>query len=285
MVSQPGESRFFRSGDLKLHYLSWGDENVETVVLLHGIRGYAKTWVQAASTLSDRFRVIALDQRGRGASDWSPTAEYYTDAYVADLEALSEHLDVDQVDVLGHSLGGANALVFAHRHPEKVRRLIVEDIGPGSSNSGKGASRVVNEFKTTPASFANWQDARKYWRAARPQVSDAAVDSRVSETLMNGEDGRVIWRFDFEGIKAARLDLAMNPSRLPDLWPCVDSLNCPTLLLRGAQSDFLPRAVALEMAVRNSRVELLEIANATHYVHDDNFVAFSEALNSFLRRD
>jgi pimeloyl-ACP methyl ester carboxylesterase len=65
----------------------------------------------------------------------------------------------------------------------------------------------------------------------------------------------------------------------------VDSLNCPTLLLRGAQSDFLPRAVALEMAVRNSRVELLEIANATHYVHDDNFVAFSEALNSFLRRD
>jgi pimeloyl-ACP methyl ester carboxylesterase len=182
-------------------------------------------------------------------------------------------------------LGGANALVFAHRHPEKVRRLIVEDIGPGSSNSGKGASRVVNEFKTTPASFANWQDARKYWRAARPQVSDAAVDLRVSETLMNGEDGRVIWRFDFEGIKAARLDLAMNPSRLPDLWPCVDSLNCPTLLLRGAQSDFLPRAVALEMAVRNSRVELLEIANATHYVHDDNFVAFSEALNSFLRRD
>lgn len=285
MASHAGDSHFFRSGRLTLHYLSWGAPDRDTLILLHGIRGYARTWEKTANSLMDRYQVVALDQRGRGSSDWSPSANYYTDAYVADLEALAEHLNVGRMSILGHSLGGSNALEFAHRHPENVRRLIIEDIGPGSSNSGQGASRVVREFETTPASFSTWQDAWAFWRAARPQISATAVDSRVKETLKEGDDGRVIWRFDFEGIKKARLDAAMKPSKLPDLWPCVDNLECPTLVVRGEKSDFLPRETALEMARRNSRIQLAEIADATHYVHDDNFDDFIAVIHSFLARN
>lgn len=282
MATDPGRSHYFDADGLRLHYLSWGQPGDPSLVLLHGIRGYARTWEKTANLLKARYHVVALDQRGRGSSDWSPTADYYVDDYVADLEALFAHLDVAAATLLGHSLGGSNALAFTDRHPEKVHRLVIEDIGPGSSDAGAGASRIVREFQTTPSSFASWEEAWQFWRAARPNMTAESIDSRVQETLVEAEGGAVVWRFDFAGIRKARLDAAADPSKLPDLWPCVEHLTCPTLLIRGAESDFLSRATAEEMVRRNGLVRLVDIPGATHYVHDDNFQAFFAALDAFL---
>jgi len=251
-------------------------------VLLHGLRGYSGTWRALAAALSSKYQLIAPDQRGRGHSDWDPDCNYYTDAYLADLEALVEHFGLERFALLGHSMGGTTSYVYADRHPEKLTALLIEDIAPGSSSVGAGAKRIVAEMSAMPSEFASWNAAREYWRASRPSVSTEALEQRVAESLHLSPDGRITWRYDSEGIARTRLN--PDPARIVDLWPIVERLRVPTLILRGAQSDFCPADTVAEMRRRNSRLESVEIPQAGHYIHDDNFTAFTASVTDFLAR-
>ena len=284
MTDGPPRKGEFRSGALTLRFVEWGRADAPPIILLHGLRSYAMTWELAARRLSAHFRMIALDQRGRGDSDWEPERNYYTHAYVEDLEALVAHLGIDSFVLIGHSLGGANALVYAARHPERVRALVIEDIGPGSSSSTEGAKRIVHEIESTPSRFDNWEAARRFWRSKRPDISEAALDSRVEYTLKQDANGAVVWKYDAEGIGFARLELARRPELSVDLWPAVDSIRCPTLVIRGDRSDFLPRSTVQAMCRRNPNMTSSEIRDAGHYVHDDNGDAFVVVLGDFLAK-
>jgi pimeloyl-ACP methyl ester carboxylesterase len=254
------------------------------MILLHGLRSYAMTWEPTARFFSKAWRLIALDQRGRGDSDWDPACNYYTEAYVDDLAAMVAHLGIDTFVLVGHSLGGANALAYAARHPEKISALVIEDIGPGSSSTTEGAKRIVHEIESTPSRFDDWNAARQFWRGKRPTISEQALSSRIEHTLKQSDDGGVVWKYDAEGIGRARIELARRPELGIDLWPIVDGLACPTLVVRGEHSDFLSRATAEEMCRRNAHIAWCEVANAGHYVHDDNAVGFLLALDDFLGR-
>jgi pimeloyl-ACP methyl ester carboxylesterase len=94
------------------------------------------------------------------------------------------------------------------------------------------------------------------------------------------EGGQVVWRHDAQGIAHARLNA--TPEQLVELWPHVEAVAVPTLLLRGAQSDFLSAPTAQEMQRRNRRIQYVEVPSATHYVHDDNLGGFETALHAFL---
>ena len=264
---------------LQAHYVEWGDRQAPAIVLLHGLRSYARTWEPIAAALLERYRLIALDHRGRGDSDWDPSGEYFTDSYVSDLEQFADNLGLARFALIGHSMGGTNAIVYAARHPERVRLAVIEDIGPGSATAG-GAERVKRELADTPREFETLADARSYWRSVRAGISEQALQSRVDHTLRQGPTGNWAWKFDLEGIARARLD--PDPARQLDLWPSVVALCCPTLVLRGAQSDFLPASTCEEMAARQRLLSWTEIPDAGHYVHDDNLAGFLAALRSFL---
>lgn len=135
---------------MRLHYVSWGRDDAPAVVMLHGLRSYAQTWADAAHALTDRYRVVALDQRGRGASDWDPRREYYAAAYVRDLDALVRALGLRRFVLVGHSMGGANAFVYAGRDPERLAGLVIEDMGPGASIGSQGSARIKRELLETP---------------------------------------------------------------------------------------------------------------------------------------
>jgi pimeloyl-ACP methyl ester carboxylesterase len=157
---------------------------------------------------------------------------------------------------------------------------VIEDMGPGASAGGAGAERIRRELLATPTRFADWDAAAAFWRGQRPNVPDVAIAARVQHSMKHAEDGSVVWRHDAEGIAAARL--AATPRQLVDLWPLVDSLRIPTLLLRGARSDFLTAETAAEMVKRNPAIRLVEVPDATHYVHDDNLAGFEKALHAYL---
>ncbi|HEX7908032.1 MAG TPA: alpha/beta hydrolase [Paraburkholderia sp.] len=280
---QPGRGEF-RSGELTLRYVEWGPKDALPVILLHGLRSYAMTWEPTARFFSTDLRLIALDQRGRGDSDWDPACNYYTPAYVADLEAMVAHLDLETFVLVGHSLGGTNALVYTARHPEKVKALVVEDIGPGSSSSTEGAKRIVRELESTPSRFVDWEAARQFWRSKRPHISEEALNSRLEHTLKPDEDGGLMWKYDANGIGRARIELARRPELGVDLWPVVDGLRCPTLVIRGEHSDFLSSSTAQEMSRRNPHIAWCEVSNAGHYVHDDNATGFLLALEDFFEK-
>ncbi|GAQ59789.1 alpha/beta fold hydrolase [Streptomyces scabiei] len=275
-----GRDRFVTLDGLRAHYVEWGEADRPPVVMLHGLRSYARTFEPLAGRLADRYRVLAPDARGRGESDWDPRGAYHTESYVGDLEEFADRLGLERFVLLGHSMGGTTACVYAARHPERVGAAVVEDIGPGSSLSGAGAERIRREVADTPRDFPSRELARAYWRGIRPNISEDALDSRLRHTLAPDEEGRWRWKFDLAGIAAARLDA--DPARQVDLWPYVEALRCPTLVVRGGESDFLPAATAAEMARRNPRIRTVEVPGAGHYVHDDAPDLFHDHLAGFL---
>lgn len=273
-------SHYFSSRDgLKLHYLTWGEKKSPAILLLHGLRSYALTWENLAKILSEKYYVIALDQRGRGLSDWATNYEtYQTKVYVQDMEDLIQFENLGQFIMIGHSLGGTNALEYNRLHPEKVKALIIEDIGPGSSIQGDGAERIRREMLNTPLSFDDWQDAAIFWKKLRPLINEDGIQSRLKNTLIEKE-GRIVWKHDQDGIAKARLSIAST-----DLWPAVEQIQCPTLFIKGGLSDFLPLNTVEAIKAKKPAVEFIEIPDASHYVHDDQTELYNQAVCKFLNK-
>jgi len=273
------EYRIQASG-LSLRVKEWGATSALPILMLHGIRGYAETFAALAQTLQPDFRVIAFDQRGRGESDWDPGHNYYTDAYVDDVASVVVHLQLDRFDLLGHSMGGINAMAYAARHPTQVRRLLIEDAGPGAFESSAGATRIRKEFATTPAEFVSWDAASAFLRVLRPTVPESARQQRLQHMLKPMPGGGFTWRYDHAGIAGTRLN--PDPLRVVDLGPVVQRISCPTLVIRGGNSDYLQPAMVEAMQALNPLIQAAEIADAGHYIHDDQPAAFAAVVARFL---
>jgi pimeloyl-ACP methyl ester carboxylesterase len=266
--------------DLTHRYLQWGHDDSPVILMLHGLRSYARTWAPVADALTGPCRIIAPDFVGRGESSWDPERDYFTNRYVADVEYLAGLLGLTRFDIVGHSMGGTVGYTYAARHPDQVRSLIVEDIGPDSSTRTAGAQRILREMADTPRDFASIDAVRAYWRGIRPDITDDALASRIEQTVREAPGGRWTWKLDMAGIAAARL--SGDPAGPVDLWACVESLQCPTLVIRGARSDFLPVETCVEMAKRQPLLRWAEVADAGHYAHDDNPRAFIQLVREFL---
>lgn len=265
---------------LQLYVTEWGDPQAWPVVMLHGIRGYAETFAGIAAALQPGCRVIAYDQRGRGRSDWDPCSNYYNDAYQADLEEVVRQLGLDCFDLLGHSMGGIVAITYAAMHPQRLRRLVIEDAGPGAFESSPGARRIRRELIETPPRFAHWQDATDYMRSLRPSVTEEARQQRLHSMLKPDGQGGLTWRHDHVGIATTRLD--PDPGRVVDLRPAVARIACPTLVVRGGRSDYLSADIVQSMVDANPLVIGTEVVDAGHYVHDDQPAAFETVVRPFL---
>ena len=133
----------FRHDGLRLSYLD-GGRGDRVLIALHAHIMEAATFVPLAAVLAPEWRVLALDQRGHGYSDHAPT--YTRDDYIGDLEAFIDHLGVSDSVLLGNSLGGVNAYQFAARHPERVRGLVIEDLGARQFLEGPWGCRDHHQF-------------------------------------------------------------------------------------------------------------------------------------------
>jgi len=279
----PGEREgYLTANGLRLRVREWGQPDAVPIVLLHGLRGYSGTWRRLASALPSDFRLIAYDQRGRGDSAWDPGCNYYTDAYLADLEAVVDSLALPRFVLVGHSMGGTTSYVYAAKHPKRLLGLIIEDIAPGSSAAGAGASRILREMANLPLSFKSWDEARAYWRQTRPSVGEEALEERLAESLREDTHGTIQWRYDAAGISRTRM--TPDPTRVVDLWPVVESLSVPTLVIRGERTDFCAADTVARMVSGNPHIDAVTVAGATHYVHDDAPEVFAKHVSQFLAR-
>lgn len=275
-MTMSSSSHFFTSDELNLHYLKWGNGKVP-VVMLHGLRGFAQTWQDLVDALGNEFTFYALDQRGRGDSDWGPTEDYNADSYVKDLTRFVDHLALDRFVLIGHSLGGQNAVEFMRQYPQRVIAMVIEDIGPGSSKQGEGAERIRREMRNTPLSFDSWQAAKAFWTSSRPNLTEQALQARLTYSFRE-VDGKVTWKHDQQGIGEARLTI--EPI---DLWPAFHAIRCPTLLVKGGNSDFLSSQTVNDIMASSDVVQAVQIEGASHYVHDDQPEKFNEAVVHFMK--
>ncbi len=267
----PTTSGFVHNGDLRLRYVAWAPDGeaagrVPTVVLLHGLRAYAHWFDELTGAARDDFRLIALDQRGRGGSAWSPDGAYTTDAYVADLEHLVDQLGLDRFGLVGHSMGGTNAVNYAARHPDRVKALVIVDSAPELDM--RGISRIREEMARTPADFAAREDAWAFLRGLHVRASETSLTTRLEWMLKPEPDGRLSWRID------PAIFTRMTPDPPQRTWTALAHIPCPTLVVRAGESDLVTPEVVSRMLAALPRGSAVEIAAAGHMVLEDNPAGF-----------
>lgn len=261
----------------RFHYTDWGSPAAPPVVLLHGITGHARTWDEEAALLAERFHVLALDQRGHGDSDPAPDGDYGDAALLGDLVAFVESLGRPQLSIVALSLGGRVAINYAGRHPRRVERLVIVDIGPEIAPAGR--ARVGSIMATAPERFASLDDVVTHMRAGAPLYSDALLRHRARHAVRPLPDGGFAWKYD----RALRDAIRQGRLRMPaDLWPQWRAIDCPTLLVRGAASDVLAEETATRMADELPHARLVVVPGAGHTVPGDQPAAFQALLREFL---
>ncbi|MNB71183.1 Haloacetate dehalogenase H-1 [compost metagenome] len=248
--------KYLKRPDTVLSYLDFGGSG-EPLIALHGHMNEGLFARGLASSLAGEYRIIALDQRGHGESE--QPAGYENDRYVDDLLALLKHLGLDQVILLGHSLGGVVAYRMAARRPELVTALIIEDIGAAVNDD---LSFVLNWPQRMPTKEALVE--------AMGRLGPAFAYS-----MREYEDG---WGLPFVPEDMVTSQKLLNGDHWKD-WLATD---CPALLLHGTSSSCLSFEMAEDMAARRPNTKLVHI-EAGHAIHFDNPVRYLEEVTRFLQ--
>lgn len=254
---------------VRLHAIHRGDDDAPLLVLLHGAGANAHWWDHLAPTLAQRFHVVALDFRGHGDSDHPE--EYLPGAFSDDLEALLEHLDAPNAVLMGHSMGAHVALWHAAQ-PRRTPALVLIELARGASASRKRATRLALMLRRA---YSSREQAIEKFRFL-PGAAHAAPELRraiAGHSVGIDPDGRFGFKFDPHWFAV--------PGRKP---PELSAVTCPTLLLRGADSNLLTSEGAAEICAAIPDCKLIEIAEAGHHVHIDQPAAALEATMRFLEQ-
>ncbi len=249
---------------VRLGCLDWGRSG-SSVVLLHGIAGYAAEWAETASWLSQTFRVVAIEQRGHGRSEREPD-DVSPSAFVADAEMWVEQLELAPAVVVGQSFGGLVAFLLASRRPEVVRALVIVEATPAQDVESPAVVR--RWLESWPVPFASREAALAYFGAGTAW-SRAWVGG-----LEERPDG--LWpSFAPEVIVAALAEASRR-----DWWDDWARIRCPVLVVRGA--DGTAGGAAQRMVEALSTAQAVEVEEAGHDLHLEQPRRWRQVLEEFL---
>jgi len=258
--TQP-KSEFLSARGLRLHYLDWGNHGAPPLVCVHGYTSSAQAFNAPARHLRERFHVIVPDVRGHGESAWSPDGAYQYRDQAADLAAIAEQLGLARFSLIGTSMGGIIAMTYAGEHSERLARLIINDIGPDAET---GSQRITQMVGSRPDEFATLEDAMAYRRQMSPIVAGRSLEDQEElalGVLRRRADGRWVWKMDPRYVQQR---VAQGPPARPPLWPVLQRLSCPTLVVWGEDSDVLSEPQARRMAETLPKGQLVSVPGVGH---------------------
>ena len=267
----------------RMAYWEWGDAaNPRVLVCVHGLSRQGRDFDTFAQAMSGEYRVVCPDVVGRGQSDWLKNpASYAIPVYVADMVTLLARLDATEVHWVGTSMGGLIGLGLAAFAESPIRKLVLNDVGPAIEYA---ALARIGTYLGLPS----------HWNSV-----DEAADALLAISRSFGPHSRDEWlaltrpqlKADGDGFKPHYDPAIAVPFRAvtPELaaagegmlWQAWDALKCPTLVLRGAESDLLSRATADAMAQRGPRARVHEIDGVGHaptLVHADQIAVVRDFL-------
>ncbi len=236
-----------------------------TILCMHGLTRNSADFAAIADHLAKDFRLVVVEQRGRGNSQWDSNHEHYQPAiYVQDMFTLLDLLELDRVVLLGTSLGGLMSMIMTAMQPERMQAVIMNDIGPVVNPAG--LERIKGYVgKSQPVS--NWEDAVAEQQAINgkefPDFSDAQWLSFCHALYRENEQGVPVLAYDPAISKPMTED--QDAAVPPDMWPAFDALKpVPTLVIRGVLSDILAEDCVAEMQTRKPDLSVAQIPNRGH---------------------
>ncbi len=251
------------SGLHRMAYTEWGSrDNPRVLICVHGLTRNGRDFDMLAQALAADYRVVCPDVVGRGRSGRlrDPSA-YGIPQYVADMVTLIARLDVDSVHWVGTSMGGMIGMALAAQESTPVLRLVLNDVGP--LVTVEALERIATYVGTDPT-WASLDEAMAYIRvisAPFGQLDEVQWRHLSEYSVGRRPDGR--WGFVYDPLIAAPFKAAYNGQPI-DLWPLYEGVRCPTLVIRGAESDLLTRDTWRQMGERGPRAKLAEIPGVGH---------------------
>lgn len=241
------------------------------LIVLHGLFGMLDNWHHMAGKLSQHLQVFTVDQRNHGHSPHVDEMSYSSMA--EDLDQLMDHLSIDKAVILGHSMGGKTAMVFADLYPHRVERLIVVDIAPRAYSGGH--ERYFEAF--TSLDLSAYQRRNEVDEAFAVLEPDPSIRQFLLKNLVRAQEG---FRFKF--------NLPPIQAFYPDMIAALEFhwlIPMPSLFLYGQRSGYLKEEDKDEIAKTFTDVEFVGIPDAGHWVHAEQPDAFYRALCTFLSLD
>ena len=254
------------SGLRRMGYWEWGDaRNPRVLVCVHGVSRQARDFDTLARTMCAEYRVVCVDVVGRGRSDWLADASgYQIPASVADMVTLLARLDALTVHWVGTSMGGLIGLGLASLPQSPIGRLVLNDVGPAIRFE---ALVRIGKYLGQPLRWNTLDQAADYLQ----EISAGFGPHTRGEWLALS---RPMLEVDGDGFKLHYDPAIALPFKAitPEIaaageamtWAAYDAIRCPTLLLRGAESDLLTHETAQAMTARGPRARLVEFAGVGH---------------------
>jgi pimeloyl-ACP methyl ester carboxylesterase len=249
------------NGTIWLGFVDWGSRRRGRVVICaHGVTRQGRDFDALARSMAGDFQVIEIDVAGRGRSGWLADKTAYTfETYLRHARALMDYRGIATLDWVGTSMGGIMGMLMAAEEESPIRRLVINDTGlfiPGAALDQIGTYIGANP------KFPNPQAACDYLRevhAGFGELTDADWSDMTIQSFTREVDGSYALHYD-----PAIGDAFQEPLDDVDLWAIYDRIQCPVLVLRGAESELLTAETAREMTRRGPRAELVEFEGCGH---------------------
>ena len=264
-------------GELRLHYVDWGTQGCRPMLLLHGGALTARTWDVVCLALRAQYHCLALDQRGHGDSDWSPTRDYDPPAHLRDLEALTDRLGLEQFVLVGQSMGALNAFTYAAAHSRRLAALVIIDAGPELRLEG---AQRIGDFVQATAELDSLDDFVARARAFNPLRDERLLRRSLLHNLRRLPNGK--WARKNDTRQWGEVDIGEVAARLREHWRAVERVTCPTLVVRGALSDVMSDDAAARFAAALPRGRWASVPDAGHTVQGDNPAGLIAVMRDFL---
>ena len=247
-------------------YVEWGDPtNPKVLLCAHGLTRCGRDFDDLARAMCDMYRVVCPDVVGRGRSDRLKNPHLYgIPQYGADMVTLLAALKAETLHWVGTSMGGLIGMALAAQENTPISRLVLNDVGPVITAASIAR---IGEFLGKAPRFDSYVKAEAFVRfvsAPFGPLTDAQWRQLTVHTTRQAADGQFEFIYDPAIAIPFQDAVAATGGKDMELWPVYDAIRCPTLLLRGAQSDLLTQETAQLMSQRGPGAQLIEFAGIGH---------------------
>lgn len=262
------EDIYYTAGDgLKLYARSYGPDDAPlTVLCMHGLTRNHKDFEPMIAHFGERYRFIAVDVRGRGMSDRDPNPEHYTPLhYAQDMTCLIKHLQLDQVVLIGTSMGALMSMLMVQLAPEHIRAVVMNDVGPIPGFDGvKRIASYVGKGEPEPTWGSAAQSVAASQGLAFPDYDEQDWLAFARRTYRETEDGKIVLDYDPAISQMFSLKKPGFGLRFA-MWRLFSKMKpFPLLVIRGELSDILPEKTARKMLKRHGGATLVTVPNRGH---------------------